>query len=283
MTTRRSHRDPRRVLLGAALWLSGITASTLVTAAPALRVCLLAHNLPYSARDADRGFDLEVARATAAALARAFEPVWIDNPTVLQEIDDSDFPVHRLQKGACDAIFSMPGPARDTLKGLPSLALGAPYYGAAFELIGPPGTPPYLKALKSRPVAIQAQTVASFAIALLHGRQRTYFSPLAALEGVQRGEADVALVWGPAAGWQLKERPALGLSVAANYAPPPALAWNLHVATRAADNALRAALDQSLQEMVADGRLQQTAAAYGIPWHGPFATTYSLTEMNKLR
>lgn len=252
-------------------------------AASPLRVCLLAHNLPYSARDGAHGFDVDVARAVASALDRAFEPVWIDNPAVLTEIDDSDIPVHRLRKGACDAIFSVPGPARDTLKRLPTLALGEAYYGAAFELIGSPGTPPHLKALKAKAVAIQAQTVASFAIALLHGRQRTYFAPRAALEGVARGEADAALLWGPTAGWQLRQPPALGLGIAEGYVPPPALAWNLHVATRADEAPLREAIDGALARAATDGALARAASAYGIPWHPPFAATYSLTEMNRLR
>lgn len=271
----------------AALRNAGVAAlcvvASAVYAAPPLRLCALAHNLPYSAREGARGFDVEVAANVAQALARPFEAVWIDNPEVLQEIDDSDFPVHRLRKGACDAIFSMPGPARDTLKNLPGLALGSAYYGAAFELFGPPGTPPYLKALKARDVAIQAQTVASFAIAFLHGKQRTYFVPRAALEGVTRGEADVALLWGPTAGWQLRQLPALDLAIVEGYAPPAALAWNLHVATRAADPALREAIDTALDAMTRDGMLAKIAADYGIPWHAPFPVTYSLTELNKLR
>ncbi len=268
-----------RALCAAALCAWGLSAA----AATPLRVCALSHNLPYSARATDNGYDLDVARAVAAKLARPLETVWVDNAATLVEIDDSDYPVQRLQKGACDAIFSMPGPAGETLKEAPSLRLGAPYYGAAFELIGPGGTPPYLKSLRDRQVAIQAQTVASFAIALLHGHQRTYFSPQAALEGVSRGEASAALVWGPVAGWQLKQQPALALSIAEGYAPPPGLSWNLHVATRADDAALRETIDRTLAELSADGSLARIAGQYGIPWRQPFAVTYSLTELNKLR
>lgn len=261
----------------------GMMALNVVAAQPALRVCLLSHNEPYASRTTDRGFDLDLAREVAAAVARPLTPVWTDNPTTIQEIDDSDFPVQRLAKGACDAIFSMPGPARDTLKDMPELALGVAYYGAAFELIGPPATAPYLKALRGKPVAIQAQTIASFAIAILRGKQRTYFSPLAALEGVQRGDAVAALVWGPSAGWQLLQHPTLKLGIAKDYAPPPALAWNLHVATRKRDHALRSAIDSTLKKLSEQGRLQAIAARYGIPLHAPFAVTYSLTEINKLR
>lgn len=267
----------------AALALAGAACCAPAADAEApLRVCALSHNAPYSARDDDAGFDIDVARVVAQRLSRPLEVVWVDNPGVVTEIDDSDFPVHRLQKGACDALFSVPGPARDSLREAPALTLGEPYYGAAFELIGPPGTPPYLKSLRDRPVAIQAQTVASFAVALLHGEQRTYFSPLAALEGVAKGEASAALVWGPAAGWQLRQHPELGLAIAEGYTPPAALAWNLHVATRTADAPLRATLDTTLAALSLEGELARIASAHGIPWHQPFETTYSLTEINKL-
>lgn len=250
---------------------------------PPLRLCALANSLPYSAREGERGFDLEVARALAGGLGRGLEVQWTDNGTGLQEIDESDYPLRRLVRGDCDLLLSVPGPAREVLKETPALALGQPYYGAAFELIGPPGTSAQLKALRAKPVAIQAQTVASFAIAILQGKQRTYFSAAQALEGVARGEAVAALVWGPAAGWALKQSPALKLGIAEAYVPPAALAWNLHIATRLQDEVLRADVDRVLARLASEGELAAIGAHWGIPLHQPFAATYSLTEINKLR
>jgi ABC-type amino acid transport substrate-binding protein len=250
---------------------------TTQTEAADLRVCFLSHNLPYSGRTSEQGFDVEVARAVAAALGRNLAPVWIDNPEGLQEIDDSDIPTFRLARGSCDAIFSVPGPARDTLKNSPDLALGSAYYGAAFELIGPPGTSSHLKALREQPVAIQAQTVASFALAILQAKQRTYFSIPSATEAVINGEATAALLWGPTAGWYLHEQPQLALKVAQDYEPPAALRWNLHVATRAQDAVLLAEIDSTLAALRRDTTLD------GFRVYSPFTSTYSLTEINKLR
>ena len=250
----------------------------------ALRLCALSNSLPYSAREGARGFDVAVAEALAQRLGKTLEITWTDNGEGrLQEIDESDYPLRRLAKNECDLLLSMPGPARDTLKEAPALALGQPYYGAAFELIGPPGTSGQLKALRTKPVAIQAQTVASFAIAILQGKQRTFFSAQEALDGVTSGEADAALLWGPAAGWALKQSPSSTLAIAEGYEPPAALAWNLHAATRGKDEALRVEVDLALGELARDGQLASIAAAWGIPLHAPFATTYSLTEINKLR
>ena len=260
-----------------------ILACQVARAAPPLRLCALSHNLPYAEETTSKGFDVDVAEVLATRLGRRLEVVWTDNGEGLHEIDESDFPVHKLARGACDVLLSMPGPARDSLKDAPGLTLGKPYYGAGFELVGPAGLSPRLKDLRDKPVAIQAQTVASFALVMLHGRQRTCFSPAEALDSVQAGEATAALVWGPTAGFALTRAARGGLTIAEGYTPPPALAWNLHVATREKDQALRDEVDEALAGMQREGALVALAKPWGIPLHTPFATTYSLTEINKLR
>lgn len=260
-----------------------LAAACAHAAAPPLRVCALSHNLPYTDEATHSGFDLDVARALAGKLSRPLEVVWSDNGQGLHEIDESDFPLHKLARGACDVLLSIPGPARDSLKGASGLALGNAYYGAGFELIGPAGLSPRLKDLRDKPVAIQAQTVASFALVMLHGRQHTCFSPGEALASVGRGEAAAALVWGPTAGFDLSRRPVRGLAIAEGYTPPAALAWNLHPATRDNDGALRGEIDGALATLAAEGQLAKLAKPWGIPLHSPFASTYSLTEINKLR
>jgi ABC-type amino acid transport substrate-binding protein len=251
-------------------------------AAP-LRVCYLSHNLPYSEQDPQRGFDLDTGRAVAALLGREFAAVWTSNPATIQEVEETDIPLNKLARNGCDVIFSVPGPAAQTLKRLPEVALGAAYYGAAFELIGAKEISPRLTDLRAQAVAIQAQTVASFALAMLHGKQRTYFTPRTALEDVANGKADAALLWGPTAGWALQQPPQLALTFAQGYTPPAALSWNLHAATRKGDETTRAAVDKALATLATKGELTALAKRYGFRLYAPFAVTYSLTEMNKLR
>lgn len=272
-----------RRLVRAGVGLLVMLACQVALAAPPLRLCALSHNLPYAEEAKSKGFDIDVAEALSTRLGRRLEVVWTDNGEGLHEIDESDFPVHKLARGACDLLLSMPGPARDSLKDATGLTLGKPYYGAGFELMGPKGLSPRLKDLRDKPVAIQAQTVASFALVMLHGKQRTCFSPAEALDTVQAGEATAALVWGPTAGFALTRDARGGLAIAESYTPPPALAWNLHVATREKDRSLRDAVDEALAELQHEGALLALAKPWGIPLHPPFATTYSLTEINKLR
>ena len=130
---------------GVAVLLLGVSSAQ--AEAPPFKVCVLVHNAPYAMQAQAPGFDLDTAAAVAQKLQRPLEPVWTNNEPEITEIDDSDFPVRKLVRGQCDAIFSMPGPAATTLGQDPKLALGAPYYGAAFELVGCGGeVPPQMRA-----------------------------------------------------------------------------------------------------------------------------------------
>jgi len=260
----------------------GVSSVVLAEQPTELRVCLLEENLPLSSRKENSGFDLDTGKVIAEALRRTFVPVWVPNSTQIQEIEESDFPLRRLTKNACDAIFSVPG--EDALKGVPKAALGAPYYGAAFEFVSQGGTgPANLAALKDRPVAVQAQTIASFILNARKVSMRTFFSVEAALIGVTKGEAEIAFVWGPIAGWYLRSHPEVKLSFTNGYEPLAVARWNEHVATRKSDSELREAIDAALNRLATAGTLKTLAERYGMHFRPPFATTYSAAEMQKLK
>jgi ABC-type amino acid transport substrate-binding protein len=247
-----------------------------------LRVCLLEDNLPLSSRKENAGFDFDTGKAVAEALQRTFLPVWVPNSTQIQEIEESDFPLRRLGKNECDAIFSIPG--EEAMRDAPKAALGAPYYSAAFEFVSREGTGPSdLKALQETPVAVQAQTIASFILNARKVKMHTFFSVDAALMGVSKGEVPVAFVWGPLAGWYLRSHPDMKLAFTTGYEPPAVARWNEHVATRQSDAELRAAIDAALGRLVTTGALKTLAERYGMVLRSPFATTYSAAELQKLK
>jgi ABC-type amino acid transport substrate-binding protein len=247
-----------------------------------LRVCFLEDNLPYSSRQNNSGLDFDTAKAVADALGRPLAPVWVKNTTHIDEIEESDLPLRRLSRNECDALFSVPG--QDAIKDSPKVTIGVPYYGAAFELIGRDGNvPSSLDTLGNVSVAVQAQTVANFVLAARKAKMQTFFSVEEALTGVAKGEATAALVWGPSAGWHVRNHPELKLVFASHYVPPAVVCWNESVATRKSDTALRERIDTALAQLSESGALQTLLARYGIPFHKPFAATYSLAEMQKLR
>lgn len=275
-------------LLGASFLLAShyftpglLVAEESASSSNALRVCLLENNLPYSSRQDSSGFDFDVAKAVAEALGKSFEPVWTSNSTRIDEIEESDFPTRKLARNVCDAIFSLPGP--DAIKDAPKLALGAPYYGAAFQLIAKEqNAPNNLFSLGTTLVAIQSQTIANFVLHAKKVRMQTFFSTEEALNSIAKGETALALLWGPAAGWHLRNHPDLKLFFVSGYEPPTVVRWNEHVATRAADSDLRNTMDAAIKKLDEQGTLQALAQRYGLPLHKPFASTYSFAEMQKL-
>lgn len=263
-------------------------------AGPPLKVCLLANSMPYSSRQGHTGFDVDVAAAVAAGAGYTFEPVWTEAPDSIQEIDESDMPLERLARGECDAIFSVPGPASDTLRGHDGLTLGAPYYGAAFELLAcTDDAPADFRALRGHSVAIQSQTVAHFALLTVKAEPHNYFSLGQAFDAVKNGETDAGLLWGPAVGFHLRLGRVSGLALRDegfarchlrdDYQPPTATRWNLHVATSSNARRTRELIDERLAALAGNGRLAKLARGYGVPWHAPFETTYSMGALNELR
>jgi len=270
-------------LLPILLFLSATLAtSILADDQSALRVCLLEDNLPFSSRQQNSGFDLDTAKAVAEIMERQLVPVWVKNDTRILEVEDSDFPTRRLSRNECDALFSVPGP--DAVKDSPKLTVGAPYYGAAFELIGrDDNAPSKLEALDTAPVAVQSQTIANFVLQAYQAKIHTFFSVEAALGALTKGESTAALLWGPAAGWHLHSHPEMKITFVDGYTPPAVIRWNEHVATRKSDTALREAIDAALAKISAAGTLKTLLAQYGIPVRPHFATIYSVAEMEKLK
>lgn len=245
-----------------------------------LRVCFLGNNLPFSSQHDERGFDVDVARAVAKTMGRTLVPVWVRNDERITEVDESDFPLRRLSRNECDAILSVPG--RDAVREASNVTVGNAYYGAAFELLGREGqTPASLHDIEHQVVAVQAQTIASFILESLKISMQTFFSTEESLAAVATGDAELAFVWGPTAGWYAKQEPGTKLTFAT--AEPISVArWNEHVATRTEDEALRTALDAALTTLRRSGELKAIAQRYGVPFYPPFEKTYDVMEMFRL-
>ena len=245
-----------------------------------LRVCFLGNNLPFSSQPDERGFDVEVARALAQTLGRTLVPVWVKNDERITEVEESDFPLRGLSRNECDAILSVPG--RDAVREASNVTVGNAYYGAAFELLGRAGqTPASLHDIEHQVVAVQAQTIASFILESLKIPMQTFFSTEESLAAVTTGDAELAFVWGPTAGWYAQQNRETKLTFA-TAEPLSVACWNEHVATRTEDEALRTAIDAALTTLRNSGELKTIAKRYGVPFYPPFKKTYDVMEMFRL-
>ena len=238
-----------------------------------LRVCLHEDDPPRSERVGERGFDVDVMRRLAERIGRGFEPVWIETPPTMTEVEESDLPLADLVRGRCDALASVPGEL--VLGALAArIALSRPYYGAGFELVGADSLPNDLRQLRGTRIGVRTVSVAHLVLESLGvewAGRKTAAELLAALEA---GEVGGALIWGPSLA-TLGGRPKEG------WTPPAALRWNLHLATRRTDP-LAAELDTALGRLVRSGEITRLLESYGIPPHAPYTTVFSRATLEGL-
>lgn len=183
-----------------------------VASAPraALRVCADPNNLPFSNR-AGEGFENEIARLIGAELGKPVEYTWW--------AQRRGFVRNTLNAGACDLVIGVAA-------GVDMLATTKPYYSSTYvfvsrrdrgggvrsfddarlrrlrvgvELIGDDGanTPP-AHALARRGIT---SNVVGFTV---YGDYRQPNPAADIMRAVERGAVDVAVVWGPLAGYFAK-------------------------------------------------------------------------------
>ena len=253
----------------------GLLLFALVSApAAALKVCFLDDDLPRAHRATESGFDFEIMAEVAYTVGDVLEPVWIPSQDEFSEIESSDLPLDRVVSGECVAVASVPGEAA-LGRYREDLVLSDPYYGAGFEVVGAAGVARTLGELRGKTVAVRLQSIAHAVLGSLGVDWRVRPSVEEMLALVDSGEAEAAVVWGPALGPH-------GRKPVAGYEPEQGLRWNEHVALRS-DVPLAAWINLTVTELAKSGRLEALAEKYGIPYHPPFASVSDRESLRKLR
>lgn len=243
-------------------------------AAPALRVCADPDSLPYSHRDGS-GYENRLAVWLARELHRPLQVAWLP----LQR----GFIRKTLGEGRCDVLLGVP-------VGLERVATTRPYYRSGYVFVSRPLGGQPLRGfddarLQDLRIGVQlpgdgaatppGQVLAQRgAIANVRG-----FEPLGALPSAQRavralaeGDIDAAVLWGPPAGFfaQRAGVPLVVTPVRGEVAGAvSAFAFDMALAVRPGDTALRAALDAALGRL--QPRIDALLAGYGVPLLAPRA------------
>jgi quinoprotein dehydrogenase-associated probable ABC transporter substrate-binding protein len=241
-------------------------------APPPLRVCADPNNLPFSNARGE-GFDNRVATLLAAELGTRVEYTWW--------AQRRGFVRNTLNAGACDVVLGVPA-------GWDPVLATRPYYRSTYvfvwrrdraldvralddprlrtlrvgvQLIGDNGvnTPP-AHALANRGIVTNVRGYSVF------GDHRGPHPTAGALDAVADGDVDVAIVWGPLAGY-FADRLAAPLAWApvTPAAEPPALRFTFAMAAgvRRGDVALRDRLQAALDRRADDVRA--ILDAYAVP------------------
>lgn len=238
----------------------------------ALRVCADPNNLPFSNR-AGEGFENEIARLIGAELGKPVEYTWW--------AQRRGFVRNTLNAGACDLVIGIAA-------GMDLLATTKPYYSSTYvfvsrrdrgvgirsfddarlrrvrvgvELIGDDGanTPP-AHALARRGIT---SNIVGYTV---YGDYRQPSPAADIMRAVERGAVDVAVVWGPLAGYFAKRSPVpLEITPVTPRIDRPYLPFVFDIAmgVRRRDSTFRRQLDTIIERkrQAIDGIL----AAYGVP------------------
>lgn len=255
----------------AMLLASALTGGRSGTAsAPPLRVCADPNNLPFSNRRRE-GLENALAPLVAAELGRPLAYVWVPQRR--------GFVRGTLDAGACDVMIEVPAHFDRVL------ATG-PYYRSSYVFVSRADRgldlrsfdDPRLRTLRigvqvvgddyanTPPVGELARrgivdNVVGYSV---YGDYATPNPPARIVDAVAAGAIDVAVVWGPLAGFFAGREPAkLAVTVPVEAREGASLAFDVAMGVRRGDEPLRDALDGAIRRRRAE--IDAILARFGVP------------------
>lgn len=258
------------LLLSAAAWANdSMHAPVNADAAHVLRVCADPNNLPFSNK-AGQGFENQLAQLLGDALHEKVEYTWW--------AQRRGFLRSTLNAGRCDVVIGLPS-------GIPLALTTQPYYRSSYvlvyrkdkgyhihglddpqlrhlrigvHLIGDENPPPAM-ALAQRGIT---SNVVGYSI---YGDYRQPNPPLQLIKAVAHGDIDVAIAWGPMAGYLAKQQPGelaiVPLTAGAQDAMP--FEFSISMGVRRNDAALKTRLDTVLRDKHQE--IQALLDRYNVP------------------
>jgi mxaJ protein len=257
------------------------STSTLVTQPGApLRVCADPNNLPFS-NDRGQGFENKIAELLARDLGKKVEYTWW--------AQRRGFVRNTLKAGSCDVIIGVP-------TGLEMVLPTSPYYRSTYvfvtrskddirvrsfddpvlrrirvgvQLIGDDGTnSPPAHALSNRGIIYNVKGYA------VYGDYSQESPPSRIIEAVARGEIDLAIAWGPMAGYWASRSPVpLKLVPVQPQIDLPFLpfVFDIGMGVRRGDTTFRASLQSVLTRRRTE--INRILDEYAVPQLGLLAAT----------
>ncbi|MBS0470384.1 MAG: quinoprotein dehydrogenase-associated putative ABC transporter substrate-binding protein [Proteobacteria bacterium] len=254
--------------------LDAIMLALALSAAPAaateLRICADPNNLPFSNR-AGEGFENKIAALLAHDLHRTVSYYWAEQ--------HEGFLNRTLKANRCDVVMAAP-------PGLEDVKTTAPYYGSTYVFVArrtdhleiSTFTDPRLRTLRIGVPLIgddaspPAEALGRLGIVdnvhgfVSYGDYGKPNPPARLIEAVADRDVDLAVAWGPTAGYFARHSQVpLTLTPIDPAAPMPPLVFRYAIAvgTRPDDTALRKALDDSLKRE--RSAIHSILVSYGVP------------------
>ena len=240
--------------------------------ADTLRVCADPDNLPFSKMEGpDKGLYVELAEKVAARMGSQVEYVWWLTYNQRKALRNT------IMQDGCDAYFALPADADYRVRGVNKTQS---FLKLSYALVAPKGTQiSGLNDLKNKRVGVVYGTPTHILLASRDGFQYSSFRQHEEVfAALNKGEVDVALVWGPLAGyenihtqqarWQITSVGGEGLEGQVAVGVPKAKAE------------LQARIDKALSELQPE--IATLAAKYGFPADKPLALTVAGGQKQQL-
>jgi len=164
--------------------------------ADTLRVCTDPDNLPFSKMDgAEKGVYVELAEKVASRMGSTVEYVWWLSYNQRKALRNT------IMQDSCDAYFSLPADAEYRVRGVNKTP---GFLNVSYAIVAAKGqTFKSLEDLKNKRVAVLHSSPPHILLASREGFTTTSFiAQEAVFAALNKGEVDVALLWGPSAGYE---------------------------------------------------------------------------------
>jgi mxaJ protein len=262
-----------KVLIALGVMALPLGALSALSAPSALKVCSDPNNLPFS-NERGEGFENRIAELIAREMGRTVEYTWW--------AQRRGFVRNTLSAKSCDVIIGVPA-------GYDPVLTTAPYYRSTYTFVSRADRAlgirsfddPRLKTMRvGVPVVGDDYAATPPAEALLrrgivrnvvrfsvYGDYREPNPPARLIDAVRRGDIDVAIAWGPLAGYFARGARLDVVPIQPESEPEVRLAFSIAMGVRRGDKALRDSLDAILARRRAaiDGILDD----FGVPRLAP--------------
>ena len=257
----------RSIAVALAVCSAGLAASEAT-----LRVCADPNNLPYSNAQ-KQGFENQIAGLIAGDLGMQVDYFWFPQR--------SKFFEKTLERGVCDVVMGVP-------VGMEEAATTAPYYRSSYVFISKRSRHLDIHSfddarLRTLKVGVQVLGEEDDSLPPVHslvarglvhnmvgysifGNLNEKDPAADVVRAVEKGDVDVAVVWGPLGGYFSRHSSVpLAITPVQNDRLYPNLPFHYDIAigVRPSDTALKQSLDRELVRRHAD--IEQILRAYGVP------------------
>jgi ABC-type amino acid transport substrate-binding protein len=235
-----------------------------------LTACADPYAWPYSAKDGiPPGFDVEIFQQIAKMGGMRAEMYWADTGTrggLGRAFRNSIFAKR------CDVFLGLSDNGEED--SLPDrLTYTHPYISLGYVLVvqGKASSLKTLDELKANKIKVGVSMATPMDDYLFHHdiARELYLGNRRIMEGMAKGDIDASMVWATAIAEAKQEFPDAKFHMVDGYVPLPEHRFNSRFAVRKEDKALLDFVNQSIDQLLSNGKVKTIVESYGVPFYGP--------------